>query len=629
MDNGEVKAQNIRALSRAGGTFNVTRSAFSIDNNGNASIDWVYGLPTGEVWSYPSPHLNVEGETPQPEPTKEVPAFGTALNANAAVGGGPILLKNNELITDYGPEMFQSDITTSKAPRTAIGYTADNKVIMVVVDGRQTHSKGVTLPYLAKIMKGLGCVDAMNLDGGGSSVMAANKEVINQPSDGTERKVATALMLVPGPKVIDTEDMGYIDNGATSPSLEVTPYGDSPTLWWDASTVAEAATYSFEGIVPAYYALGVWFERHESQLEEVVYDIKTSGGIETVVLDQKHGEAVAQFHALGTFYLTPDDILEIRTEGTGVTGRIALDAVKIQKRSQPLPTISLVSDQLKYATGETISIAVQAAPYASDLPLASARLWEDGVLLQEIEVEEAVQGNEALFDFSYTVTAGDFEKVPLTIEVLDEYGNTQTKEVSLTVRNLRPFVKFASTTKNEMMVDHYKNEPLLVVLDLSAASVSRPIYKFIVSKSIDSGETYAVIDEQSFSDSFLENTVNYETFISSDQKVVYLKFEVEDVVGYVGEAVLQINVLDEVLGTEEQEGAFYAYVNDRTMHLGLPGRYIYQVKLINLSGRTVLNKSRIETSRYSQLLPLSVSGVHVLKVLTSDGEYMLRKIVVL
>ncbi|MEZ4761958.1 MAG: phosphodiester glycosidase family protein [Calditrichia bacterium] len=58
-------------------------------------------------------------------------------------------------------------------PRTAVGFTADNRVIMLVADGRSsTWSNGVSLPELANIMIELGCVEAMNLDGGGSSQMA-------------------------------------------------------------------------------------------------------------------------------------------------------------------------------------------------------------------------------------------------------------------------------------------------------------------------------------------------------------------------------------------------------------------------------------------------------------------------
>ncbi|HMZ50782.1 MAG TPA: phosphodiester glycosidase family protein, partial [Candidatus Sumerlaeota bacterium] len=84
-------------------------------------------------------------------------------------------------------------------PRTAIGTTPDGKVIMVVVDGRQTIAAGMTLTELARTMIALGCSEAVNLDGGGSSTMwdtdLPGNGVSNLPSGGALRAVANALMI--------------------------------------------------------------------------------------------------------------------------------------------------------------------------------------------------------------------------------------------------------------------------------------------------------------------------------------------------------------------------------------------------------------------------------------------------
>ena len=66
-------------------------------------------------------------------------------------------------------------------PRTAIGYTKDNKFIMITADGREGSSIGLTLTELAQYMKKLGCVNAMNLDGGGSTVMYVKGSIANKP----------------------------------------------------------------------------------------------------------------------------------------------------------------------------------------------------------------------------------------------------------------------------------------------------------------------------------------------------------------------------------------------------------------------------------------------------------------
>jgi exopolysaccharide biosynthesis protein len=85
-------------------------------------------------------------------------------------------------------------------PRTAIGVQADGRVIMVVVDGRQPrYSAGLTLLGLAQLMRDLGAVDAMNLDGGGASTMVVKGDVVNRPSDGHERTTASAALILPGP----------------------------------------------------------------------------------------------------------------------------------------------------------------------------------------------------------------------------------------------------------------------------------------------------------------------------------------------------------------------------------------------------------------------------------------------
>ncbi len=82
-----------------------------------------------------------------------------------------------------------------KNPRTAIGYTKDNNMIMVTVDGREGSSVGMTLMQLAGFMKSLECVNAMNLDGGGSTVMYVNGKIVNKPQVHGGISLSNALVL--------------------------------------------------------------------------------------------------------------------------------------------------------------------------------------------------------------------------------------------------------------------------------------------------------------------------------------------------------------------------------------------------------------------------------------------------
>ena len=116
-----------------------------------------------------------------------------------ALGGGPRLLNNGRIEVTDRRENFQSDVRVGRGPRTAFGIDRQGRYILLVVDGRQpNYSVGLTLTELAATMRKLGAVDAMNLDGGGSTVMAVRSRVVNRPSDGSERAVSNALLVMRG-----------------------------------------------------------------------------------------------------------------------------------------------------------------------------------------------------------------------------------------------------------------------------------------------------------------------------------------------------------------------------------------------------------------------------------------------
>ena len=115
-----------------------------------------------------------------------------------ALGAGPMLIKEGTIYLTTKTEDFGNDVAGGRAPRTALGLTKAGQILLVVVDGRQAASAGLTLLELALFMQELGAVDAMNLDGGGSSEMVINDKIVNRPSDGRERKVADALAVVAG-----------------------------------------------------------------------------------------------------------------------------------------------------------------------------------------------------------------------------------------------------------------------------------------------------------------------------------------------------------------------------------------------------------------------------------------------
>ena len=111
-----------------------------------------------------------------------------------AIGGDRILVADGQVA--LGP---CTGAVCSRNPRTAIGLTADGRVLIVVVDGRQGSSSGMSLLELAQFMANrLGAEVAMNLDGGGSSTMAVRGALANHPGDGFERAVSSAVLVFPG-----------------------------------------------------------------------------------------------------------------------------------------------------------------------------------------------------------------------------------------------------------------------------------------------------------------------------------------------------------------------------------------------------------------------------------------------
>ena len=121
-------------------------------------------------------------------------------SAYSALAAGPILVRD---ATNYLQVENQGFNRTQLAPRTAIGRITQNKVLLIVVDGRQPGwSRGVTLNELAELFLSFGAEQALNLDGGGSSTMVIDDEIVNRPSDhaepgkpGRERPVANAIGL--------------------------------------------------------------------------------------------------------------------------------------------------------------------------------------------------------------------------------------------------------------------------------------------------------------------------------------------------------------------------------------------------------------------------------------------------
>lgn len=113
------------------------------------------------------------------------------------IGGGPVLVRAGKPAAASDPGAYDPGFSMKRHPRTAAGIRADGALVLVTVDGRQPlTSVGMTIAELGALMIEFDSVEAINLDGGGSTTMVIKGKVVNSPSDASgERPVSDALLV--------------------------------------------------------------------------------------------------------------------------------------------------------------------------------------------------------------------------------------------------------------------------------------------------------------------------------------------------------------------------------------------------------------------------------------------------
>lgn len=208
------------------------------------------------------------------------------------------------LITDG---VVSGDLDNTANPRTAIGIKANGQVVIYAIDGRQSGwSIGATLTQVAKRMAELGCVDAVGMDGGGSTTLGATLpggsfQVLNSPSDGVQRKVSNGLFLVSTQKATGTLGSFY-----------VTPYDNlvlAGTQMQMFSTALDTAYYpmSYNGTVTWAVTNG-----DGSVTPDGLFTAGSSAGTTHVTASAGNAAGTADI----TVVKTPDSV-SIRRQSTG------------------------------------------------------------------------------------------------------------------------------------------------------------------------------------------------------------------------------------------------------------------------------------------------------------------------
>jgi len=180
-------AQSLRVVSgpHRNGRTRIPREGFVLSFGGTTIPARLARLKRGVKVALDVSYEPLEGET------------GPWTTARDIVGGAGLLIRDGNDVEDWSVESFTRSFAEGRHPRTMIGTAADGGIWLVTVDGRQPQlSVGMTLSELRGFARRLGLVNALNLDGGGSTTMWVNGEVVNSPSDATgPRKVSDALIV--------------------------------------------------------------------------------------------------------------------------------------------------------------------------------------------------------------------------------------------------------------------------------------------------------------------------------------------------------------------------------------------------------------------------------------------------
>lgn len=184
--------------------YNVTRGVFGVDAAGKPAVNWV-GDVNNRVTYYSQPLPSVRGEAMYPSPSSVLPTAPESWSPRYAVSCGPVIMRGGEClidgaVTEKGYQLTDYEIWTDGlasasylADQTIVGCTADGKVVLFVCDGRvEGLSLGCSHREASAILKSIGVVDAMKLDGGGSTAMVICGRHVNDLTGGN-RPVATTI----------------------------------------------------------------------------------------------------------------------------------------------------------------------------------------------------------------------------------------------------------------------------------------------------------------------------------------------------------------------------------------------------------------------------------------------------
>ncbi|MGE3879359.1 MAG: phosphodiester glycosidase family protein [Planctomycetota bacterium] len=245
-----------------------------------------------------------------------------------ALGAGPMLLVDGEVV-DHGERQRKI-----RHPRSAIGLTARDELILLVVDGRTPKAAGMSFEELGAFMAALGCRDALNLDGGGSSTLwALGRGIVNHPCDNKkfdaegERKVANAVLLSGAVRYRFDEEAATISSGVGKRREGLANAIDTDALVIERGPdgSAPAAIFALRAPRPGRYRIDVLLPRLEGLPLSRAFAVL--GDARATIVPSRN---VSDWRSIGTFDFG-SEACELRLEATTETA-LVVDAVRLTER---------------------------------------------------------------------------------------------------------------------------------------------------------------------------------------------------------------------------------------------------------------------------------------------------------
>jgi hypothetical protein len=202
MKDGKIVAYNVNSLKGTGKDsllyYYPTRAAIGIDRQRRADVAWIFTDSLHrKPYAFEDMPVVAKGDEMVPSIYDLRDVEWKWWKMRTAVGGGPTLIHNGKIrITNREEQLFPGG-EGDHHPRTAMGYTRDGRLIVLAIQGRAPGvAAGATLEEEARILLDLGCYEALNLDGGGSSCLLVNGKETIKPSDKEGERPLPAVFLI-------------------------------------------------------------------------------------------------------------------------------------------------------------------------------------------------------------------------------------------------------------------------------------------------------------------------------------------------------------------------------------------------------------------------------------------------